>query len=202
MGSLEMAGLGCGSFGLSKNVKDNKSYIHVKLTDSAFKAIEEYIKSRDKSIGSPSVFFRGNEGELSIPNRGSGSTKFDFILQDADQQGSYESIKQFGNRDLGLESLGPMVAKMKIAAKQTETFKMTRDRMAADQEKNNKKRAKELKPINQNTSNYGGRQRCAPVTVTSSKRNLPPKAAIPPIPAKEPLSSSNTSSSDYKDYNR
>merc|ERR1711874_546742 len=125
MGSLEMAGLGGGGFGLSKNVKDNKSYIHVKLTDSAFKAIEEYIKSRDKSIGTPSVSFRGNDGELSVPNRGQGSTKFNFTLQDADQQGSYECIKQFGTRDL--ESLGPMVAKMKIAAKQTDSFHSIRD---------------------------------------------------------------------------
>ena len=110
-----MAGLKCGSFGLSKNVKENKSYIHVKLTDCAIKAIDE--------------------GQFTIPNRSSGSTNFIFFLQDADQQGSYESIKQIGSRDL--VSLGPMASKMKIVAKQTESFQNTRDKMAADNEKNN-----------------------------------------------------------------
>ena len=55
--TFNMAGIQCGSFGLTTNVEGNKSYIHVKLTDSAFKAIDEYIKSRDKTIGKPSVFF-------------------------------------------------------------------------------------------------------------------------------------------------
>lgn len=43
-GSIRMAGLGCGSFGLSNNVTQNKSYVHVKLTDSAFRAIEDYLR--------------------------------------------------------------------------------------------------------------------------------------------------------------
>lgn len=43
-GSVEMAGLGSGSFGLSNNVRQNKSYVHVKLTDSAFRAIEDYLR--------------------------------------------------------------------------------------------------------------------------------------------------------------
>ena len=88
----------------------------MKLTDCAVKAIEEYNKSRDKCFGSPLVFFSGNEGQFTIPNHSSGSTQFNFILQDADQQGSYEPIEQIGSRDL--VSLGPMASKMKIAAKQ------------------------------------------------------------------------------------
>ena len=187
-----MAGLQCGTFGLSKNVKENKSYVHVKLTDTALKAIEEYIKSRGRCIESPSVFFQGNEGELSIPTRGLGNTKFNFTLQDADQQGSYESIKQ--SFDNNLESLGPMVAKMKIAAKQTDSFQMTRDRMAAETEKNSKKRARELEPINQNASNSFGRKRCRTASVHTSNRSIP---LTPTIPPKEPLLPTKTSSSDY-----
>lgn len=43
-GSVDMAGLGSGSFGLANNVTQNKSYMHMKLTDSAFKSIEEYLR--------------------------------------------------------------------------------------------------------------------------------------------------------------
>ena len=82
-------------------------------------------------------------------------------------------------------------AKMKIAAKPADSFQRAHNNMSAVEEKNNKKRAKELKPINhQQTSNSFGRQKCTPVTVTSSKRNLPFKASVP---AKEPLSSSLSS---------
>ena len=42
--SVNMAGLGSGSFGLANNVTQNKSYMHMKLTDSAFKSIEEYLR--------------------------------------------------------------------------------------------------------------------------------------------------------------
>ena len=132
-----MANLGCKTFGLSNNPKENKSYIHVKLTDSAFKAIDEYIKSKGKITGTPSVSFHGNEGELSIPKCGNGNNMFNFVMQEANQQGSYESVKQFGVNTL--ESLGPMIAKMKLAAKQKDSFQMTRDRIAADKENNHKK---------------------------------------------------------------
>ena len=188
-----MASIQCGTFGPTTKVEVNKSYIHVKLTDSAFKAIDEYIKSKGKITGTPSVSFHGNEGELSIPKCGNGNTMFNFVMQEANQQGSYESVKQFGANTL--ESLGPMMAKMKLAAKQKDSFQMTRDRIAADKENNHKKQAKELKPLNQNPNNSFGRKRCNPVTVTGSKRNLPPKSItakesfLPPksIPAKESL---------------
>lgn len=49
-GSVDMAGLGCGRFGLSNNVTQNKSYIHVKLTDSAFRAIEEYLRIKVSAL--------------------------------------------------------------------------------------------------------------------------------------------------------
>ena len=171
-----MASLGIGSFPLSKKDKENKSYIHVKLTDSAYKAIEDYIKSQDTSNGSPSIYFNGIDGEFSIPNHGIDSTKFNFTLQDLtdDQQGSYESIKQSGAK-ADLEALGPMMAKMKIAAKQTDSFQMTRDRMAQDQVNINKKRAKEMEP------KMSATRRSSPPTVTS-------------CPVKDQLPSSSNSS--------
>ena len=39
-----MAGLGCGSYKISNNVNIKKSYCYVKLTESAHKALEEYLK--------------------------------------------------------------------------------------------------------------------------------------------------------------
>lgn len=48
--SVDMAGLGSGSFGLANNVTQNKSYMHMKLTDSAFKSIEEYLRIKVSTL--------------------------------------------------------------------------------------------------------------------------------------------------------
>ena len=44
--SLAMAGLCSGSFSLTNNVCNTKSYYFVKLTDSAYTAIDGYLKIR------------------------------------------------------------------------------------------------------------------------------------------------------------
>lgn len=45
-----MAGLGCGSYRFSNSVNNNKAYVYVKLTESAHKALEEYLKIRVSDI--------------------------------------------------------------------------------------------------------------------------------------------------------
>ncbi|XP_045131756.1 RNA polymerase II elongation factor ELL-like isoform X2 [Portunus trituberculatus] len=125
-----MAGLGSGSFGLANNVTQNKSYMHMKLTDSAFKSIEEYLRIKQNSAASPKISFRGSEGEIIIPCRNNGTSKFSFTFQPIQEsggpQGSFEFIKQFSPRTL--ESLGPMVARLWIHAKD-DTYEKTRKSM-------------------------------------------------------------------------
>ncbi|XP_071550671.1 RNA polymerase II elongation factor ELL2 isoform X2 [Panulirus ornatus] len=151
-----MAGLGCGSFGLSNNVTQNKSYIHVKLTDSAFRAIEEYLRIKN-TAASPKISFRGNEGEIQIPGRSNGASKFTFSLQSIQDpdgpQGSFEFIKQFGTR--ALESLGPMVGKVWIQAKD-DSYEKTRQSMENAKIKNQMNCVKEVKT---NSGNPFVRQR-------------------------------------------
>lgn len=48
--SSAMAGLGCGSYRFSNSVNNNKAYVYVKLTESAHKALEEYLKIRVSDI--------------------------------------------------------------------------------------------------------------------------------------------------------
>ncbi|KAG0720716.1 RNA polymerase II elongation factor ELL2 [Chionoecetes opilio] len=68
--------------------------------------------------------------EIAIPSRGNGLAKFSFSLQPIQEtdgpQGSFEFIKQFSSR--ALESLGPMVAKLWIHAKD-DTYEKTRKSM-------------------------------------------------------------------------
>lgn len=101
----------------------------MKLTDSAFKSIEEYLRIKN-TAASPKISFRGSEGEISIPCRNNGTSKFSFSLQPIQEndgpQGNFEFIKQFSSR--ALESLGPMVAKLWIHAKD-DTYEKTRKSM-------------------------------------------------------------------------
>ncbi|KZS12828.1 putative RNA polymerase II elongation factor ELL [Daphnia magna] len=50
---------GLSAHGLSS---ENKSLVFVKLTDSSFKAIEEYLRIKLKTAQHPTVQFLGNEG--------------------------------------------------------------------------------------------------------------------------------------------
>ncbi|KAG9436756.1 RNA polymerase II elongation factor Ell [Apis mellifera carnica] len=61
-----MAALVAGvQYGLSShsNFHENKSLIFVKLTDSAQRAIEDFLRNRNKTSQNPTIQFLGNEGE-------------------------------------------------------------------------------------------------------------------------------------------
>ncbi|KAI9551531.1 hypothetical protein GHT06_021864 [Daphnia sinensis] len=128
---------GLSAHGLSS---ENKSLVFVKLTDSSFKAIEEYLRIKLKTAQHPTVQFLGNEGRLWFPSAEEGrGSAFSFNLSSSSvaggPQGSFECVQQCGSRSL--ESLGVMGLKMNIKAKD-DVYEATRQRMAVAEEESKK----------------------------------------------------------------
>ncbi|KAK8727748.1 hypothetical protein OTU49_009445, partial [Cherax quadricarinatus] len=114
--------------------------------------------------------------EIQIPGRNNGGSKFAFSLQSIQDpdgpQGSFEFIKQFGSR--ALESLGPMVGKVWIQAKD-DSYEKTRQSMENAKIKNQMNCVKEVKT---NSSSPFVRQRSFPVKKSSTLVVPPPKKEV------------------------
>ncbi|XP_066254656.1 RNA polymerase II elongation factor ELL [Euwallacea similis] len=140
-------------YGLSsqQNFSENKDLIFVKLTDSALRAIEDYLKNQNTGNGqNPRIRFLGNaNGELLFPSQHheSGHTSFSFAMSTtADMEGpagSFECIQ--GNSPRGpLECLGSIRNKMRIHAND-DVYEATRNRMAEVEDKYKNKCTREIK---------------------------------------------------------
>ncbi|XP_047122033.1 RNA polymerase II elongation factor Ell-like [Schistocerca piceifrons] len=137
-------------YGLSSQGNNSdKSLIFVKLTDSAYRAIESYLKNQSKFTRSPTIQFLGNEGTLTFPSCESslGQAGFKFSLStNADiegPQGSFECVKQ--NSSTSLEPLGALPCKMRIHAKD-DVYDRTRDQLAKAEENQKRNCTREIKP--------------------------------------------------------
>ncbi|XP_043198822.1 RNA polymerase II elongation factor ELL-like [Amphibalanus amphitrite] len=111
-------------YGLSSqgNLTDNKSYLFVKLTDSALKAIEDHVRTGGRS----SINFDKNGGKIAFD----GGAQFKFSISANPDQGSFECLQQNGSR---LESLGAMAHKVRVQAND-DVYETTRQRMAEVEE--------------------------------------------------------------------
>jgi RNA polymerase II elongation factor ELL len=125
-----------------------KSIIFVKLTDSALKAIEDYLRSQ-KTGDRATLQFLGNEGRINIPSSNHNGHSFDFSLSsNADTegpQGSFECIQQSGSSSL--ESMGTVPYKMRIHANE-DVYEATKLRFSALEQSRQQDCAKEIKPNN------------------------------------------------------
>ncbi|XP_011502752.1 PREDICTED: RNA polymerase II elongation factor ELL isoform X2 [Ceratosolen solmsi marchali] len=164
-----MAALVAGvQYGLSShsNFYENKSLIFVKLTDSAQRAIEDYVRNRHKINENPTIQFLGNEGQLSFPSIKSNHGNFTFSLsnnQDIEgPQGGFECVQQIGPKNL--ESLGTLPCKMRIQAND-DVYETTRYRMHVAEENNKNKCTRVIK-----ASEPIGRK----VKVKGTLRTIPP----------------------------
>ncbi|RZF36316.1 hypothetical protein LSTR_LSTR006580 [Laodelphax striatellus] len=135
-------------YGLSSqgNLNENKSLIFVKLTDSAYRAIEEYIRNKNNCSRTPTIQFSGNEGHLSLPSSQSArATDFNFSLTSNEDiegpQGSFECIQQVAPRCL--ESVGALHCKMRVQAKD-DVYDKTRQKMAEAEEMHKTKCTREI----------------------------------------------------------
>ncbi|XP_068622465.1 RNA polymerase II elongation factor ELL [Battus philenor] len=133
-----MAALPAGvQYGLSSesSYKENKELVFVKLTDSALKAIEDFIRNNRDKLAKPKIqFLPGNEGKISIPiptNGSSTESTFHFSINSNAEmegpQGSFECVRSGGARRL--ESCGPLPRRMRVQAND-DSYEATKDRMA------------------------------------------------------------------------
>ncbi|CAC5383377.1 ELL [Mytilus coruscus] len=141
-------------YGLSSNFSphDQKTVVQVKLTDSALRAIEEYLKLKNASNSKPSIQFQGSQGVITIPKKSSDDSRtFQFSLASLSEP-SYDCVQQSapsnGNHMI-LE--GSMTNKMTVIAT-SDVFQQTREQMKSAQEEWGKVRTQEIKHSGPNIS--------------------------------------------------
>ncbi|XP_037613670.1 RNA polymerase II elongation factor ELL-like [Sebastes umbrosus] len=144
-------GLSCG-----KNNKNspNRTLYHVKLTDTAIRALEAYQKLKISLPSEPSICFKGNQGYVKIPaptpESPSALRVFSFYLSSdsKDQpQASFDCIHQYVSSD-GREQLeGQGIIQDKITVCATDdSYQMTRERMSQVEKDSWSRSAIEIKP--------------------------------------------------------
>ncbi|KAK6321004.1 hypothetical protein J4Q44_G00079800 [Coregonus suidteri] len=140
-------GLNCGG----QNT-DRVTVLHVKLTETAFRAIERYQTSKNVTSSRPTMQFKGLQGRIKIPRTDSpdGSQNFDFYLSNVGKdnpQGSFECIQQYVSSSgiPHLASLGMVQDKVTVCAT-NDSYQVTRERMAQTEEDSRKQGTKVLKP--------------------------------------------------------
>uniref|UniRef100_A0A2R5LKI2 Putative rna polymerase ii elongation factor ell n=1 Tax=Ornithodoros turicata TaxID=34597 RepID=A0A2R5LKI2_9ACAR len=147
-------------YGLSSQgtYSKNKTLIFVKLTDSALRSIEEYLKYKGSCSHKPSIQFDGKQGVITVPRAGSGQQtnqqRFGFgvsTLEKDAPQGSFECVRETGER--ALDSLGCLLHKMQIHASD-DIYEKTRVKMAVVEKESKKNCTKVIKV----TSPYVGRK--------------------------------------------
>lgn len=110
-------------FGLSSKSETSKSVVYVKLTDSALKSLEDYLKHRavveKNGSGGPTIQFTPSGGSISLPLGGDrGPVTYGFGLSanedgGANKQSSTACLRSTNNT---LESLGTMGETMRVKA--------------------------------------------------------------------------------------
>ncbi|CAH1796855.1 unnamed protein product [Owenia fusiformis] len=132
------------------------SVLHVKLTDSALKAIDEYNKIKNRISRRPSIKFVGSDGVIKVPIGKSsqdpeGVRNFQFAMANltVDGKGSFDAIQQSRYNDLKL--LGSMTQKITVKAND-DIYTTTKQRMTMVKEEADKQCAKEIKMSGQHIS--------------------------------------------------
>ncbi|XP_018796133.1 PREDICTED: RNA polymerase II elongation factor Ell [Bactrocera latifrons] len=136
-----------GNYGMSQNrySDESKDYFFVKLTDSAYRAIEEYQHNENTKRFTngqrPKIQVNGNSGVIYFPTLDSNEgRKFGFTIDDI--EGSLECIQQTSE---GLDVLGSIPYRMRIHAND-DIYDTTRTKMAIAEETEKSKCIREIKP--------------------------------------------------------
>ncbi|XP_017278406.1 RNA polymerase II elongation factor ELL2 [Kryptolebias marmoratus] len=174
-----------GSYGLNcgQQSAERVTVLHVKLTETALRAIENYQNSTNVPSLRPAIQFKGLQGHIKIPKTDSSSDafhNFDFYLSNVGKdnpQGSFECIHQYvsssGASHLAL--LATVQDKVTVCAT-NDSYQVTRDRMTQAVEDTRERGTKVIKPGGQ----YRGKQvhtrkpaLSAPDVVPERKRSTP-----------------------------
>uniref|UniRef100_A0A1A8PBL3 Elongation factor, RNA polymerase II, 2 n=1 Tax=Nothobranchius pienaari TaxID=704102 RepID=A0A1A8PBL3_9TELE len=171
-------GLNCG-----QQNAERVTVLHVKLTETALRSIENYQNSSNVPSSRPTIKFKGLQGHIKIPKTDSASDtfhNFDFYLSNVGKdnpQGSFECIHQYvsssGASHLAL--LATVQDKVTVCAT-NDSYQVTRERMTQAVEDTRERGTKVIKPGGQ----YRGKQvhirkpaLSAPDVVPERKRSTP-----------------------------
>ncbi|KAM3878274.1 RNA polymerase II elongation factor ELL2 [Diretmus argenteus] len=171
-------GLNCG-----RQSADRVTVLHVKLTETALKALESYQNCKNVPSTRPTIHFKGLQGRIKIPRTDSSPDNFqnfDFYLSNVGKdnpQGSFECIQQYATSSGAshLASLGTVQDKVTVCAT-NDSYQVTRERMTQAVEDTRERGTKVIKPGGQ----YRGKQvqirkpaPSAPEVVPERKRSTP-----------------------------
>lgn len=167
---------------------DRVTVLHVKLTETAIRALETYQNCKNVPSSRPTIHFQGLQGRIKIPKSdvSDGSHAFDFYLSNVGKdnpQGSFECIRQCASSPgvPQLSSLGVIQDKITVCAT-NDSYQVTRERMTQAEEDTRKRSTKVIKP--------GGQFRGAKVQIRK-----PAPSAPDPVPERKrstPMNPANT----------
>lgn len=141
-------GLSCGRVSDGSKV----SVFHVKLTDSALRAFENYRVCQDSVSLRPSIRFQGSQGHISIPQPDcpTEARTFSFYLSNIGRdspQGSFDCIQQYvsSHGDVHLDCLGSIQDKITVCATD-DSYQKARQSLAQAEEETRSRGAIVIKP--------------------------------------------------------
>ncbi|XP_059425532.1 RNA polymerase II elongation factor ELL [Carassius carassius] len=183
-------GLSCGRVSNGSNI----SVYHVKLTDSALRAFEDY-QSNKGLTAKPLIGFTGNQGKISIPQSENPNElrTFTFYLSNVGKdnpQGSFDCIQQYitSEGSIQLDCLGGIQDKITVCATD-DSYQKARQSMAQAEEETRSrgaivikpggryvgKRVQIRKPITVVSDVAPSRRTSRPVIISSSQKKSPPR---------------------------
>ncbi|XP_040277487.1 RNA polymerase II elongation factor ELL2 [Bufo bufo] len=143
-----------GSYGLSceRGSQDQTTVLHVKLTETAFRALENYQNTKNSIAVRPSIKFQGLQGCIKIPKSDclNEMHNFNFYLSNVGKdnpQGSFDCIQQTVSSTgvSKLNCLGFIQDKITVCAT-NDSYQLTRDRMTQAEEETRSRSTKVIKP--------------------------------------------------------
>ncbi|XP_051549042.1 RNA polymerase II elongation factor ELL-like isoform X2 [Myxocyprinus asiaticus] len=181
-------GLSCGRVSNGSNI----SVYHVKLTDSALRAFEEYQSSKGLTA-QPLIRFTGNQGKISIPQSENQNElrTFTFYLSNVGKdnpQGSFDCIQQYitSEGSIQLDCLGGIQDKITVCATDDSYQKAKQSMAHAEEESRSRgaivikpggrylvKRVQIRKPIMGVSDVAPSRRTSRPVIISSSQKKSP-----------------------------
>ncbi|CAL8246766.1 unnamed protein product [Lota lota] len=144
-------GLSCGK---TNKITPSKALYHVKLTDTAIRALEAYQNLKESLPSQPAICFKGNQGFIKIPAPAAEAPEtlrlFSFYLSSdsKDQpQASFDCIHQYVSREgrEQLEGQGSIQDKITVCATD-DSYQMTRERVSQVEKDSWSRSAIEIKP--------------------------------------------------------
>ncbi|NXW45377.1 ELL2 factor, partial [Nyctiprogne leucopyga] len=130
----------------------NVTVLHVKLTETALRALESYQGCKDRVSSQPSIQFQGSQGLIKIPKVDAPNEvhTFNFELSNVGKdnpQGSFDCVQQTDSSSGAsqLSCLGLIQNKITVCAT-SDSYLTTRERMTQAEEESRNRSAKVIKP--------------------------------------------------------